>query len=268
VRPDAPSASAGRLCGVQPTVAQVPSLLQPPVGGFAVSAPRASKCKGDADQPDEQQHAAEDVCPAGYGREHLPRRHRSRRSLRPATQAPRWKRPHRIRRESSTGCRGSAEPRSRPSLRAIRTLAPATKGSPLGRCGRGRVLVVQQNHRERPSPVSRHANDTAQDATASRLRVDGHVRCDRASVGRRRVHMRFARRGAVFGGRPLACSRSGVAISLGREQRRCTHEREKDRPGCPRCLERRPALRHGPADPALAHALGGHQGRGRGTDAG
>ena len=42
---------------------------------------------------------------------------------------------------------------------------------------------------------------------------------------------------------------------MGREQRKCTHEREKARPGCPGCLERRSALRHGPADPALALAL-------------
>lgn len=58
-----------------------------------------------------------------------------------------------------------------------------------------------------PSPVVRHTNDTAQDATASRLGADGHLRCDRASVWAA-VPIRLAPRGAVSGGRPLACSRS------------------------------------------------------------
>lgn len=89
--------------------------------------PERPKHKGDADQPDEQ---------AARRRTRMPSRTRASATTpiapvaTPSHATPRWKRPPGSG-ESPTGCRGSAEPRSRPSLRAIRTSAPATKGPPL-----------------------------------------------------------------------------------------------------------------------------------------
>jgi hypothetical protein len=248
-----------------PTVAQALSLPQPPVGGWAVSASRASmaqrRCRSARRAAARRRARVPSRTRAGAPA----RRPRSHRSPRPATQAQFGKRPQDQERvqQDDEGLQnpdhGRRQGRSGPQRlrrRGARSAAMAAAA----------YLPLSRTIASDPSPVVRHANDTAQDAMASRLGVDGHLRRDEASVGRRRCIS--GSRGAVFGGRPLACSRSGVTIRLGREQRRCTHEREKARPSCPGCLERRPALRHGSADPALAHALGGHQGRGRGTDAG
>ena len=144
-----PQRISGRLRGVQPTVAQVLSLLQVliSVGGCAVPAPRASKA---------QRRCRSGRRAAARRRARMPsrtragapaRRPRSRRSPRPATQAPLETSP-RIRRESNTMPRVCRTPITA-SSGAIRTSAPAAKGGPLSRCGRGRVLAAQQDHRER-----------------------------------------------------------------------------------------------------------------------
>jgi hypothetical protein len=104
-----------------------------------------------------------------------PRRPRSRRSLRPATQAP-LERPTGSG-ESPAGYRGSAEPPITAVVNGDQDLSASGDGTA--------YLSLSRTIASDPSPVVRHANDTAQDVTASRLGVDGHMRRDRASVGRR-----------------------------------------------------------------------------------
>ena len=133
-----------------------------------------------------------------------PRRPRSRQSPPPSHASPVGNVP-RIRRESTRMPR-VRRTRSRPSSRAIRTSAPATKGARPAAVAT--YLPLSRTIASDPSPVVRYANDTAQDATASQL-GGRWTYASRSSVRwAAAVHIRFARRGAVFGGRPLACSRS------------------------------------------------------------
>ena len=188
--------------------------------------PERPKRKGDAGQPDGQQHAAGHVCPAEHGREHL-RDGPDRAGRHAQPRKPRWKRPG-IRRESDRMPRVCGT-RSRPSLRAIRTSAPAAKGARSAAVAAAAYLPSSRTIASDPSPVVRHANDTAERHRLGRHResagVDGHPRRDRASVGRWRCIS--GSRGAV---RCSAVSRLRVpvpvTISFGRDQRRCTHERE------------------------------------------
>ena len=222
-----PSRPAGRLRGVQPAVAQVLSLLQPPVGGCAVPAPRAPKaqrrCRSArraaarrrARVPSRTRAGA----PAGWPR--------SRRSPRPATQAPlETSRDQERVRQDAEGLRNPITA----VVKGDQDLSASGEGSPLSRCGRGRVLAVQQDHRERS--ITRRASRerhrrTTPPRTPPRVGWGRWTSAPRSSVRWTvAVHIRFARRSAVFGGQPLACSRSGVTISFGRDQRRCTHERE------------------------------------------
>jgi hypothetical protein len=184
VRPDAPADQREgcvesslrlrrfhRFCSLQLAVAQC-------------LRPERPTHKGDADQPDEQQHAAENVCPAEYGREHL-RDDTDRAGRYAQPRKPRWKRPTGSG-ESPTGCRGSAEPRSRPSLRAIRTLAPATKGVPARPLWR-RPRTCRSAEPSRAIHHPSCATRTTPPRMPRRVGwgVDGHMRRDRASVGRR-----------------------------------------------------------------------------------
>ena len=207
-----------------PTVAQVLSLLQllVSVGGCAVSAPPASKRKGDADQPDEQQHAVEHV-PSRARAGASPRRPRSRPAATSSQASPPLQTSPSASGESPTGCRGSAEPRSRPSLRRSGPQCQRRSGARSAAVAAAAHSSLSRTIASDPSPDRGHANDTAQDATAIRLFVDW-VSMDMCAAierpsGRRRC-ISGSRRGAVFGGRPLACSRCGVTIRLGREQRR------------------------------------------------
>jgi hypothetical protein len=122
--------------------------------------------------------------PAEYGREHLrDDTDRAGRSAQP--RKPRWKRPTGSG-EIPAGCRGSAEPRSRPSLRAIRTSAPATKGVPAQPLWpRPRTCRSAE-----PSRAIHHPSCATRTTPPRMPRrvgwgVDGHMRRDRASVGRR-----------------------------------------------------------------------------------
>ena len=170
----------------QVVLGQVLSLLQPPVGDCAAPAPRASKaqrrCRSArraaarrrARVPSRTRAGA----PAG--------RPRSRRSPRPATQAPLETSP-RIRRETDRMPRVCGT-RSRPSSRAIRTSAPAAKGARSAAVAAAAYVPSSRTIASDPSPVVRHANDTAERHRLGRHResagVDGHPRRDRASVGR------------------------------------------------------------------------------------
>lgn len=200
MRPGAPSRPAGRLRGVQPAAAQVLSLLQPPGGGCAVPTPERPKRKGDAGQPDGQQHATEHVCPAEHGREHL-RDDPDRAGRRAQPRKPSLGDVPRIRRRSPAGRRGSAEPRSRPSSRAIRTSAPAVKGARSAAVAAAAHLPLSRTIASDPSPVVRHANDTAQDARRAGS-MDICVAIERPLADGGAHPVRAARRGVR---QPAAC---------------------------------------------------------------
>jgi hypothetical protein len=199
-----PSASA-EGCGVQPAVAQVLSLLQPPVGGCAVPGPRAPKAQRRCRSARRAAARAGHVCPAEHGREHL-RDGPDRAGRHALPRKPRRKRPG-IRRESDRMPRACGT-RSRPSLRAIRTSAPAVKGARSAAVAAAAYVPSSRTIASDPSPVVRHANDTAQDATASRLGSLGiRAAIERPLGGGGAYPVRAVARCSP--GRPLACSRSG-----------------------------------------------------------
>jgi hypothetical protein len=108
-------------------------------------------------------------------------------------------------------------------------LSACGEGGPLSRCGRGRVRAVQQDHRERSitrrAPRERHRRTTPP-RTPPRVGWGRWTSAPRSSV-RWAVAVHIRSRGAV---RCSAVSRLRVpvpvTIGLGRDQRRCTHERE------------------------------------------
>jgi hypothetical protein len=197
-----PSRLAGRLRGVQPTVAQVPSLLQPPVGGCAVSAPRASDAQRRCRSARRSAARRRARMPSRIRAGAPPRRHRSRRSLRPATQAP-LETSHRIRREFNRMPRVCRSPVTA-VVKGDQDLSASDEGgSPLGRCGGGRVLVVQQNHRERSitrrAPRERHRPGCHGESAGGSMDICAAIE---RPLGGGAYPVRAARRGVR---RPAAC---------------------------------------------------------------
>ena len=153
-------------------------------------------------------------------------RPRSRRSPRPATQAPlETSRDQERVRQDAEGLRNPVTA----VVKGDQDLSASGEGGPLSRCGRGRVRAVQQDHRERSitlrAPRERHRRTTPP-RTPPRVGWGRWASAPRSSVRWAvAVHIRFARwRGVRLAGRlrvPVP-----VTIGLGRDQRRCTHERE------------------------------------------